>query len=144
MQIELGTVISVVGGLLSIALTAYVALARYAIGQREQTLNDKLNRYAEHIDKLDVRINVEEKSTIRQDGDLALVKQNHDQVQSDIEEVKRTMITKAEFEPRMTNLERLVNQVLTELRGISTRYSSHGSGQQFPATPSPFPKKDPR
>lgn len=137
MQVDLTTVLAAGSGLLSTLFGAYVGLLKYTVAQRERELDRQLEQLMAESSKLKDRVSEEEKSTIRQDGEIKLVQQTHNDVKADIDEVKRTMVTKAEWEPRMTNMERTLNQVLTELRGISTRYSTHQSGQHVPF------KKDP-
>lgn len=133
MQIDLASVIATVSGIVSVAFALYVALAKYAVAQREKEIDRRLEHCAEEQKHLADRIGNEEKATIRQDGALNLVKQTHDDVLHDIEEIKRLMVTKAEWEPRMTNIERTMNQILSELRG--SRYSSQHMPSVTPKKP---------
>lgn len=135
MQVELSTVVAFVTGLLSTGLGIYVALLRYTVGQREKEIDRRLTHCDVENAKLVETVHALEKTTIKQQGDINLVQRTHDDVKGDVEEVKRTMITKAEFEPRITNLERTANQILSELRG---RYPS---GQAMHAVTPPAPKR---
>lgn len=124
----------VAGGALSIGVALYVGIVRYAINQREKEIDRRIGETQKsqatssrectrELRSLADRLTTEEKATIRQDGEIRLVNQNHDSLTSDIEEIKRTMVTKSEWEPRMTALERNTNQILAELRSGSGRYS---------------------
>ena len=133
MQIEVTTVLGFLGSAVGTAVSIYMAILRYAIGQEkaaierrfislEKEVNTQSIRCTLDMKKLEDRMNDDEKTTIRLTGSLNLIENNHTALNNDIEEIKQSMITKAEFEPRMTNLERTLNQILSELRG---RYPSH-------------------
>ena len=151
MQVDVSTVMSIFSGIVSVAFALYLAIAKYAIGQREKEIDRRLDEHqgvhtravaecAAETRKLADRLTGVEKEAIHQEGLIKLVQANHDGLLSDIEEIKRTMCTKSEFDARMTNIERTQNQILAELRGGSSRYASHGS---VPVQ-SPYPKKEPR
>lgn len=138
MQVEVTTVLGFLGTTAGTLISIYLAMFRYALAQKEaeferrftdieNAADERKVRCEEDMRSLDNRITVEEKCTIQLTGDINLVRNNHDSLNKDLEEIKRTMITKAEFEPRMTNLERTLNQILSELRGGGSRYSSHSS-----------------
>lgn len=146
MQVELTTVLGFAGSAIGAAVTIYIAILRYALSAKEKEFERRFGDIEKaaaeqskncdvELKKLGDRLSNEEKATIRQDGQINLVQNNHDALTRDLEEIKRNMITKAEFEPRMTNLERTLNQILAELRG---RYPSHGG---MPAVAPPTPKR---
>jgi len=137
MQIEITTVLGVAGSVLAGGVSIYMAIFRYALSQKEREFDRRFEDIERRAETNLGRLNDEEKATIRQDGQINLVQNNHDALTRDLEEIKRNMITKAEFEPRMTNLERTLNQILAELRG---RYPSHHSHGAMPAV-TPTPKR---
>jgi len=136
-QIEATAVFGAAGSLLAFGVTIYIAIFRYALSQKEREIDRRFEDVVRRAESTTDRLNDEEKATIRQDGQINLVQNNHDALTRDLEEIKRNMITKAEFEPRMTNLERTLNQILAELRG---RYPSYGQMPAVTGTPSP-PKR---
>jgi hypothetical protein len=78
-------------------LAGAFALHTYIVGRRDKDIIDrqdaKLKECAVEIRDLSDRLHVEEKSTIRQDGEIKLVHQSHSDVRKDIDEVKQTLQT---------------------------------------------------
>lgn len=128
MQVELSTVLAVFGS----GLGLYVGLLRYTIASKEQSYVERFGNLEKDTDHIKERLVNEEKNTIRLDGELKLAQNNHDQLTDTIDEIKKSMITKVEFEPRMTNLERTLNQILSELQRTGGRFPS---GQMSSTTP---------
>jgi predicted RNase H-like nuclease (RuvC/YqgF family) len=135
MQVDLTAVLGVAGSVISLVASVYIAILRYALAAKEQAFERRFTEIekdaaaqttscASDLKKQGDRLAEVEKAAVRVEGRLDLVQNNHDALTRDLEEIKRNMITKAEFEPRMTNLERTLNQILAELRG---RYPSHGT-----------------
>jgi len=135
MQVDLTAVLGVAGSVISLVASVYIAILRYALAAKEQAFERRFSEIekdavtqttscASDLKKQGDRLAEVEKAAVRVEGRLDLVQNNHDALTRDLEEIKRNMITKAEFEPRMTNLERTLNQILAELRG---RYPSQGT-----------------
>lgn len=147
MQVELRDVVSAAAGVLSVLMGAYVMLLRYAISQREKELDNRIAAIAKEQERtqkecgdemknLVARLAEEEKATIRQKGEMDLVRAQHEAQIGDIEEIKRTMLTRTEFEPRMTSIEKTLREILAEMRGSSSRYY-HGSQTSMPPVKKP-------
>jgi len=145
-QVEVTTVLGFAGSALAFGVTVYIAILRYALSQKENELNrrfveietdvkDLTKAQAHALESFTSRLVDEEKATIGIDGEMKLLKNNHDALNNALEEIKRNMITKTEFEPRMTNLERTLNQILAELRGRSSYGSMAAVGTPAPPKP---------
>jgi hypothetical protein len=134
MQIDISTALGFLATVISVAVGAWFATARYAISQREREIDRRLDDCRDELRKLNERLHTEEKATIRQDGDVARVRDSHGTLLCDIEEIKKSMVTKSEF----LVLERTLTQILTEMQ--RTR-----SGSSYQSISSGPPKKlDPR
>jgi DNA repair exonuclease SbcCD ATPase subunit len=121
MQVDLSTVLGLAASAASIIVGAWLAIIRYAIAQREREIERRLDDCRDETRKLSDRLHAEEKATIRQDGDVKLVRGAHENLAADIEEIKRTMATKTDT----SNLDRHIQEILTELRGARGRQPSH-------------------
>lgn len=106
MQVDLSTILAALSTAMSLAFGAWFATARYALNQREREIDRRLEECQKTSQEIDVRLHLEEKSTIRQDGELRLVQQTH--------------------EARLQNLEKHLSQLHVDLRGSSGRYSPTG------------------
>lgn len=111
MQIDLSTVLAMFSTLASLAFGAWLATAKYALSQREAEINRRMNLLDLEVKAIDTRLHTEEKATIRQDGDLLRVVDTHKNVAEDVQEIKRTMITKAEW----VHFERMIAQQLGQM-----------------------------
>jgi hypothetical protein len=131
MQVDLSVVMSVAGG----GIGLYVTLLRYTISQQAKTYEKQFELLTVSQASTLARLVDEEKNTIRLDGEIALAKLEHSQLTSAVTEIKESMITKVEFEPRMTNLERTLNSILSELRGASRFQSGSMQGVKPQGTP---------
>jgi len=126
----MSTVLGFLATVISVAVGAWFAVARYAIAQREREIDRRLDDCRAECRVLNDRLHTEEKATIRQDGDVNRVRDSHGTLVNDIDEIKKSMVTKTEF----WALEKALNQILNEMqRGRS--------GGSYSAQPGPFPKK---
>ncbi len=144
-QISIPVAVSFGSTILTIFLGLYVTLAKYALSQRDREIDRRLDE--QHTQQLaaemkcnDValRLMVEEKATIRQDGDMNLLKQTHSQVSDDLADLKATIVTKQEFQAWAVGVERLLNDIRAQNSGRTT-YSpkpTPGQGMQVPRIPS--------
>lgn len=112
MQIDISTALGFLATVISVTVGAWFATARYAVAQREREIDRRLDDCRDESKKLNERLHTEEKATIRQDGDVNRVRDSHGTLVSDIEEIKRTMVTKVEW----IAMERTLNQILTEMQ----------------------------
>lgn len=137
MQIDLTVVISVVSSILSLGFGAWLATARIAYANREK----EIDRRFEKVEEIDKRLHMEEKATIRQDGDLHLVQNNHDNFTGDLHEIKRNMATKSE----VAQVSRTTEQILARLDGrrFSPMGGTYAQGPSESPSPKPIPRREP-
>lgn len=155
--VDLGVVLGAASLIISGLATLWLATFKYALAQKEQETNRRFGEVnAENASlRVDVRamndrLHIEEKSTIRQDGQIERQKDKHDRVEKDIadikERVEREMVTKNE----MHQLERLMREKLDELlRSTRPGYQPRptpggyrGLGEGGSSSGSAPPKKD--
>jgi hypothetical protein len=119
MQVDLTLVLSFLGVVFGAIASAFVALGRLAFQQHKAAQDlqvvelrrvheAELRELKARIETIDARLHTEEKSTIRQDGEIALVKQSHLGLDSDLEEIKRNMATKNDVSQLERTLERFM------------------------------------
>lgn len=135
-QIPLSLVISIGGGLLSMLVVVLGIVARYAYThdreafiEQIKTLTTRLERHesmAEEArkdrDVIRERLHADELQTSQIQGEVNLVKNNHDKLADDVEEIKRTMVTRDLFDASVQHLKSQLTQILTQLqRYPSTR-----------------------
>lgn len=143
-QISIPAAISFGSTLLTLFLGLYVALAKYALGQRDREIDRRLDEQHSHFQSAESkwsdvanRLSVEEKATIRQDGEMNLLKQTHSQVSEDLADLKATIVTKQEFQAWALGVERLLNDIRAQSSGRTT-YSpkvTPGQGVMVPRIP---------
>lgn len=144
MQVDITTVIGIISTICSLGLGAWLAVAKVALTNREKDIDRRLDDLRGDLRGIDTRLHAEEKSTIRQDGEIRLVQSTHDNLTSDMHEIRRTMVTKAEF----AQLGRTTEQILARLDGRENRRFPSGStsayAQQQGASESPkIPRREP-
>jgi small-conductance mechanosensitive channel len=61
------------------------------------------------------RINEAEKLAVKQQGEIALLRQAHDGITRDLEEIKRQQVPRAEWERQMRNVESTLATILERL-----------------------------
>ena len=140
MQVDLATVVAAFATTLSIASMIIVTLGKIAIANRDKEIDRRIEDTAKKAESIDLRLHTEEKATIRQDGEIKLVAQNHQGLAEDIDEIKRNMVTKSEWNQLEKMMERVTSAV--ERRTLaahpsSSQYASFGSPPTSP------PKKNP-
>lgn len=130
----------ILSGILTVIFGILLFTLKYAIAQRDKEVDRRLDQREsqsnDHSNDLKAaleRLRLEELKTVKMEGELKLTNQAHDGLNNDIEDIKKTMITSQVFEPRMTAIERMLQQILSQLQP-STRYSQG----RYPAqTPDP-------
>lgn len=133
MQIDVSTALGFLATVISVAVGAWFATARYAIAQREREIDRRLDDCRNECRQLNDRLHIEEKATIRQDGDVMRVRDSHGAMVADIYEIKQTLVTKNE----VVTLEKAITQINNEI----SRARGGGGGGAYSAIPQPFPKK---
>lgn len=142
MQVDVSTVIALVSAICSFALGAWLFVARIAISNREKEIDRRHDELRKRQEEMDLRLHTEEKSTIRQDGDLRLVQNTHDNLANDLQEIKRTMATKAELQ----HINRTTEQILARIDGRPSPRGFPSGGYTStsePASPKPIPRREP-
>src|SRR5262245_33056397 len=104
MQIDLGLVGLVLGG----AGAIIAGLGRLALANFDRRLDDLVRK----TDGISDRLHVEEKATIRQDGQITLVQTTHVSLEKDLQEIKDNMATKSE----VSSLEKTIERRFDELQ----------------------------
>jgi len=127
MQVDLTTVLSVLSTIASLGFAAWLTTARYAWSNREKDIDRRIEDVRSLAAAVDTRLHTEEKATIRQDGEISLVKQTHGNIDDDVQEIKRTMVTKVELQ----HLIRTTDQILQKIEG--RRYTPPAIGRVDPS-----------
>jgi hypothetical protein len=123
--------LSVIGALLgiliSVGLTVYMSLQKYATTTRDGEINRRLSLVEQGLTNHEQRLHTDELATVKLGGDVALVKQAHDTFDDTIAKIEAAMVPRTEWESRMAGLERQLQQILAELRARgSGRYAQSG------------------
>jgi hypothetical protein len=123
-HVDSSVVIALFSGVLAVLSGVISMLAR-------AMLNGMLAR----IEAIDARLHVEEKATIRQDGDLRLMDQSSKTIMRDVAEIRANMITRRDWDH--------VASSLSELRhpSGSRRYNLPAATAYPPAVPRSDPPK---
>lgn len=134
----LGALIFLLTGVFGLLLKA---LASTFTGFKETVEKDKAATDST-IKELSTRVAEEEKATTRVEGELKLYSVKHDNAVADLLDMKKTMLTKSEFESRMNNQDKLLGLLLQ--KSDDRRLDSVGRypSQQMPAV-RPKPESDP-
>jgi hypothetical protein len=112
MQIDMG-ILSIA---MSIMVAVFSALGRAALGARERELDGKISALHATAEDLGRRVAVEEKESIRQAGTIELIRVTHGDLKRDVEDIKSEMLTRTEYEPRMSSIEKSLSALITEIR----------------------------
>ena len=112
MQIDMG-ILSIA---MSIMVAVFSALGRAALGARERELDGKISALHATAEDLGRRVAVEEKESIRQAGTIELIRVTHGDLKRDVEDIKSEMLTRTEYEPRMSSIEKSLSTLITEIR----------------------------
>lgn len=110
MQIELATILGFVSAVLSVAVGAWVALARITIANREKEIDRRLDDCRAESRAMNERLHVEEKATIQQNGEIARLRDMAGNVRDDVGEVRKHMVTKRDWDHLEGALEKLSSQ----------------------------------
>jgi hypothetical protein len=122
MQIDFGVISMVV----SLAVGVFAWLAKYAVSGREDATEKRFTDLEVIVRDVNSRLVAEEKLTIRQQGELNLVNHTHSDLKTDVDTIKSQMLTRNEFEPRMSSLEKTITNFMSEIKVMMPRFSSSG------------------
>lgn len=86
-------------------------------------------------DSIREALHKDELTTMQIQGEIARVKDNHDALSSDVEEIKRTMVTKDLFEQAISAVKAHIQQVLSFLQ--------RPPSGQMTRVPQPIPRHEP-
>jgi len=122
-QISLGSIIGIGATIAGAAMTAYVALLRYTIGQEKQRIIESTKRLEHGQITLETKI-------AKVDAEMGAIKMEFVRVQSDgaalsraLIEVKNMQVPRNEWEVRMDGVEKQLLQILNRLDKNSGLYS---------------------
>lgn len=86
----------------------------------------ELDATKEKCAHLETSLNKVALELVKLEGELKLVNQVHNTLQKDVEEIKDQMLTRAEFEPRMSSLEKSIATLINEVREVTRPRASSG------------------
>lgn len=129
---QASTIISIIAAILG----AYAVVMRWALASKEKEYERRLEKledaheratqdWAREMNALREKVNIEEKATIRFDGDLRRIGDQHAALVEDIEKIDQ----------RTQNIEKTTNAILVEMRG-GPRYAPSRSEMQAVVPPS--------
>lgn len=151
-QVPLSMVISIISGSVTLLVGALVFVARYAYTNDLRSESVRIDTLVEHVTKIEnetrassevarvdrdnirERLHADELTTLRVDNAVSLVKNNHDKLAKELEEIRRTMVTKDLFDQSIQNLRAQLTQILQQVQ----RYPSQ---PRMPAVA--VPRSDP-
>lgn len=149
--------LSVVSSIGLAVVTGYAVILRYTFKRERETLEAKIAAAEEAskaawaasnsrvatvetdaraaVAKLDAalaaalgRIVELEKNDIRRDGDVKLLRQAHDGITRDLDEIKRQQVPRAEWERQMTSVVKTLDQILERLDAYEARAQTAARG----------------
>jgi len=133
--------------LISAAVSAIVGIAlvalRYAIGQRDKDVDRRLSGQETTAKETETdqkaiaeRLRLEELKSVAMAGDIKVIQNNHSGLDQEMRDLRENIVTRGEWEARMTSLEarmtgieRMLQQILSQLQPPS-RYSQHSQHSQ--------------
>lgn len=147
--VPLSLVMSIGSVVMSLFVTMLAFLAKRNYENDHKVLVDANKVLSESLTKVNValeearkdrdsireRLHADELATQKIQGEVNIVKNNHDKLADDVEEIKRTMVTRDLFDASVTNLKQQLTLILQQLQ----RYPSQREMRQV----SPIPRSDP-
>jgi len=120
--VPLSLVVAIGSTILTALFGALFMVSRYAYAGDKREAERRIVLLEQARDALREQLHADELATSKLQGDVNLVKNNHDQLAADVEEIKRTMVTRDLFDTAITSLKSLVQQVIQwQQRTPSTR-----------------------
>jgi hypothetical protein len=130
--------ISGASALFTIVLGLATYALKYAIDQRDKEVDRRLKEGEEasktherDLKDATERLRQEEMRSIRLEGEMKLQSQAHSGLTDDLNSIKNNIVSRQEWESRMSAVERMLQQILTQLTP-SSRYSSQSGGYRAP------------
>lgn len=121
-QIPLSLVVSVGTAILSALLGVLFVVSRYAYANDKREAERRIALLETSRDALREQLHADEIATMRLQGEVNTVKQNHDALQDDVAEIKRTVVTRDLFDAAMQSVRAQLAQILQAMQ----RYPSGG------------------
>lgn len=87
MQVDLSAVVGIFATTVSIATLLIVSIARITIANREKEIDLKLGEMHKKLEAIDARVHIEEKATIRQDGEMKAALATSTRLEGDVEKI---------------------------------------------------------
>jgi hypothetical protein len=133
-QIDIATVISVFAIVASLGSAAYFGVSRYAQHTRDSEVNRRLLQAETNIMEMIKSVHSDELETVRLQGKLALVEQHHTSLETDLDEIKKLIVPRTEWETSQRNLTGKIDDLTREVRSrVGGRYSTTSSDPAVPA-----------
>ena len=136
---------AIISGILSVVFGIVLFALKYAVAQRDKEVDRRLDAgeklsaaNAEELKGQAERMRNQELKSNTLEGDLKLTNQAHTTADNDIDDIKKSMITRQEFDRGMTSIEGMLRQNSTLLSQILSQLQPprYASQQRFPAQPS--------
>jgi hypothetical protein len=99
-------------------------------GRAETKSRELLDKH----EKLAERLRLDEIKTVQLEGDLKLLAQRHENLDSDIREIKANQVPRIEWENRMSALDKSMKQCIDAVMSLRPgRYQSPSSSDKIPS-----------
>lgn len=120
--------VAVISGVLTTVFGVVLFSLKYAVSQRDKEIDRRLDtgetaslKHDKEIEINKERLHIEEKKSVEIDGKLKLVDQTHNTFSCDLDEIKKSIVPRQEWESRMTSIDRTLEKILTRIE--PSRYS---------------------
>jgi hypothetical protein len=112
---------------------------KYAVAQRDKEVDRRLDNGEQKVSigevdikKLVENLHADEIKTVKLEGDLNFLRHAHDGFDRQLGEIRENIVTRQEWESRMSAIEKQLHQILAQLQpryGGSGRYGDSGHEQ---------------
>lgn len=124
-------------------VTGYVAILKYAATEQLKVFKDRLDEHKKENDAREAenkvlaeRLRQAEMVALEQKGKISLLEHDHTGFKNDLVEIKTNIVTRAEWERQMDNVERTLGTIL-QLISKSPTPPRYPSDPQMPAVKPP-------
>jgi len=139
--IHLSTVLTVAATILSLLLGGYVALAKWAITQKERELELRDQTLRKDVNAAVADVKALEDAQVRLNLAVELNKHAHDTLAGIVHDIRTQMVTKVEFDARIDSMKSSVDSVKTSVEQILYEIRKPRSGQYIQKLTDPPPTK---
>lgn len=126
-----------IGGALSIIVGIALMALKYAISQRDKDVDRRLadqeagaRESTTDQKAIAERLRLEELKSVAAAGDIKVIQNNHSGLDQEMRDLRENIVPRQEWESRMTHIERMLQQILTQIQP-SSRYSQHSQQSRY-------------